>query len=73
MDIRVTTDDELVQHFEGVMIPVNDPFVGDYSVPGWKCVHCGWMVGAQGYPPGHECPDDGLWQFALRYDAAADK
>jgi hypothetical protein len=60
--IRVTTDDQLDTHFDGVMIPVSDPFVGSYQVPGWKCKECGWVIGTIGYPPSHQCPDDGLEQ-----------
>lgn len=59
--IRPKTDDDLDQ-FEGVMIPVTDPFVGSFRVPGWKCKTCGWTVGAQGLPPSHECPTDGIQQ-----------
>lgn len=55
MRLWITTDEELDQHFEGVMIPVNDWDVGDYQVPGWECKHCGWRVGTVGYPPVHEC------------------
>lgn len=55
--IRITNDDELDWHFEGVMIEVDEPFVGKFYKPGWKCRHCGWTVGATGYPPTHECPD----------------
>lgn len=45
--------------FEGVLIPVHD-IGGDYSVPGWRCRACGWTVGAQGLPGGHECVDEAL-------------
>lgn len=60
MKIFITTDDELDANFEGFMIPVYDWDVGNYQVPGWKCKHCGWIVGTQGYPPSHTCPDDGI-------------
>lgn len=64
--IRVTNDDELNAHFEGIMIPVSDPFATNHHVPGWKCQHCGWQVGALRYPPAHTCPDDGQKQDELR-------
>ena len=54
--LRVTTDDELDEHFEGVMIDVEEPFIGSVRVPGWKCRHCGWTVGTIDYPPSHDCP-----------------
>jgi len=54
--LRVTTDDELDAHFEGVMIEVDEPFIGKCYKPGWKCRHCGWMVGTISYPPSHDCP-----------------
>lgn len=57
---RPQTDEELTEHFDGYMIPLNDWDVGDYQVPGWKCKHCGWIIGTSGYPPGHNCPDDGI-------------
>jgi hypothetical protein len=63
--LRVT-DETLDEHFEGVMIDVNDPFVGGYTVPGWKCLHCGWIIGTAGLPPSHYCPDDGQAQAAKR-------
>jgi len=54
--LRVTTDDGLDEHFEGVMIDAEDPFIGKIRVPGWKCRHCGWTVGTISYPPSHDCP-----------------
>lgn len=63
--LRVTTDDELDQHFEGIMIPCYDFDAGNYRVPGWECKHCGWRVGTVNYPPSHECPADGQKQQPL--------
>lgn len=60
-----TTDDELVAWFDGIMIPVED-IAGKYRVPGWRCKACGWAVGALGYPPSHQCPEDGDAQEARR-------
>ena len=50
--------------FEGVLIEVSDEPVFElrYSVPGWKCKACGWVVGSRGYPPAHECPTAGIQQ-----------
>jgi len=59
--IRVTNDDELIEHFEGILIPAED-IAGKYQVPGWKCKSCGWAVGTIRYPPGHHCPEDGQRQ-----------
>lgn len=53
-----------LENFEGVMIDVSDrPLLNlDYRVPGWRCIHCGWTVGAAGLPPQHKCPEEGIQQ-----------
>ncbi len=43
------------KHFIGIMITVQDPFIGPHQVPGWQCRHCGWRVGTQELPPPHVC------------------
>ena len=63
--LRVETDDELDEHFNGILIEVSDT-AGTYHVPGWECKTCGWKVGALSYPPGHTCPDAGIKQKQLR-------
>lgn len=64
MRIEITNDEQLRKHFEGILIRVTDPPPLDlsYNVPGWKCKTCGWQVGSSGYPPSHECPDEGNQQ-----------
>lgn len=53
--------------FDGVMIPVEDPFhYPAYSVPGWRCKMCGWTVGARGLPRAHQCPEEGDRQGAAQ-------
>lgn len=59
--LRVTEAD-LDEHFEGIMIWVRDWPSGEHRVPGWKCLHCGWMVGSIELPRGHECPEEGQAQ-----------
>jgi hypothetical protein len=43
--------DDLDAKWLGVMIEVDDPFIGKHSVPGWECRTCGQRYGSQGYPP----------------------
>ena len=44
-------------NWDGIMIRVeNEAFTGlSYSVPGWKCRHCGWKIGSLRGPP-KTCP-----------------
>jgi rubrerythrin len=51
--------EEICALFTGEMIEIEDPFTGKYRVPGWRCKQCSWLVGAQGKPPPHECPEAG--------------
>ena len=58
----VATEENLRDLFEGVTIEF-EPFWDEKgSCPGWECKACGWRVGAQGLPPAHYCPEDGLSQ-----------
>ena len=43
----------ILDNWEGVMIRIeNEAFTGlSYSVPGWKCKHCGHKIGSRGAPP----------------------
>lgn len=59
MTLVKVTKETIDDVFEGVMIDVKDPFVGPYSVPGWRCRACGWTVGSEDLPPSHECPAPG--------------
>ena len=45
--------DWLADNWEGVLIRIeNEAFTGlNYSVPGWKCKHCGGQIGSVGLPP----------------------
>lgn len=56
------TDENIGEHFEGIMIPLTDPFEDKHWVPGWKCRHCGWRVGTCGLPRAHDCPREGEQQ-----------
>lgn len=65
--LRVENDDDLNNFFIGVEIPVED-IAGRYRVPGWQCRLCGWTIGARGYPPAHNCPEDGLMMRVKRLE-----
>ena len=43
----------ILDNWEGVMIRIeNEAFTGlSYSVPGWKCKHCGGQIGSLRGPP----------------------
>jgi len=64
--IEIIDEDSLIMHYDGIMIPIEDWDIGVHYVPGWQCKHCGWMVGALGFPPRHICPDEGEAQAERR-------
>lgn len=61
MPQTTTTEGNILDNFDGVVIPVED-IAGKYQVPGWKCRECGWTVGTMHFPIAHNCPEDGNWQ-----------
>ena len=66
MLIKPETENALNELFEGVMLQINDPFIGLTNRPGWKCKKCGWEIGSIGFPPAHDCPRDGENQQIAR-------
>lgn len=55
----VVTAANIDDFFQGIMLRVEEPFIGFTWRPGWRCRACGWQVGCADLPPSHSCPEDG--------------
>lgn len=67
--MRVEATSENVDRlFTGVMVEINEPFIGRVRKPGWKCRKCGWQIITQNLPIPHECPAGSVFRDALKQE-----
>lgn len=70
MTLLRVTEADVIDHFDGEMIPVTDWDGSERTVPGWRCLHCGWRYGSIELPRAHECPVAEAAETLLAADGA---